>query len=315
MKISKEVKIGGFAIAMLLGLIWALNFVKGEDLLSTNNKYFAYYSEVGGLQPSSPIFIKGIKVGNVSSITYNPAESKDVVLQLNIAGKYKIPSNSIARIFNNGLMGGKAIQIELGDATTYLKDGTKLDTEVDRDFMEVAGSEFEFFKQKANQIANDLETTLLTVNKILIENSVSMNTTMTNMASLTGTVDDVMTSNRDEIRAMISNLHKISATLSSNSQNMTDIMTNVAGFTDSLNRSNLPLLVDNLGKTLGEVNTTLAKVNSGQGSMGKLITDDKLYDSLTMATGNLSRLLEDLKLHPGRYINISVFGGGRNKDK
>ena len=91
-------------------------------------------------------------------------------------------------------------------------------------------------------------------------------------------------------------------------------MANVEGFTDSLKRSDIPALVDHLSATLAELDTTINQINSGDGTLGKLLSDDRLYDSLVTASSNLAALLEDVKANPGRYVHISVFGG-RNKEK
>lgn len=308
MKLRREIKIGIFATAMLLLLYWGINFLRGTDLLKGTNTYYATYDQVNGLQPSSAIMIKGLKVGIIKNLSYNPKSSSKIVVELNIKSKYAIAKNSKARIFSDGLLGSKAMEIELGDSPQCLMDGDTLHSVSDKDFLEVAGSEFEFMKQRANQVINEVMLTLGNVNEILESNAKHINTTMTNMASISRSLDEIVSSEEADIKSIISNINHLSKTLKNSSSKIENIIGNIDGFTDSLSRSNIPLMVENLSLSLGELNTTLAKVNSGQGTVGKFLNDESLYDSLNMATGNLSRLLEDMKANPGRYLQFSVFG-------
>ena len=124
-----------------------------------------------------------------------------------------------------------------------------------------------------------------------------------------------MLDGKKDLRGIIQNIHLLTATLEDNASKVDRIIANVEGFSDSLNRSNVPQLVNELTVTASELNAVIGKINSGEGSLGRLMQDDALYDSLVTASGNLARLLEDVKENPGRYIHISVFGGGRDKEK
>lgn len=307
-KMKREVKVGIFAVVTLAALYWGINFLRGRDIFNRDNVYYATYDQVNGIQKSSAIVIKGFKVGVISDIEYDPVRYDRVVLEFSIRSKYKIPENSKARIYSDGLMGGKAVEIVLGDAECYLEKGDTLRSEMDKDFLEVAGSELEFFKQKAGDLMTNLTATLTNINSILAENSASINSTLTNLSQITGTLNGVVQSEQGGLREIVRNMNALSATLEQNSGRIDNIIGNVEGFTDSLRSSDIPGMVGNLSATLGQFNTTLAGVNSNQGSLGKLLNDDALYDSLVTASGNLAGLLEDVKAHPGRYVNISVFG-------
>ncbi len=312
LKVSREFKIGVFGVAMILCLYWGINFLRGKDIFSSNNTYYACYEQVSGVQVSSPVVIKGFKIGTITSMSYDPRRSDKIVLQLNIKSKFLIPDNSTARIFSDGLLGNKAIEIDLGNSTKYLSSGDTLHSFMEKDFMEVAGNEFDFLKERIATVTDKLTTTLDNLNKILSENSGSINTTMTNFAEISGNLNYIVTEEKDDIRDIVANLKSLSATLKENSGNLADIMKNTASFTDSLANSNIPATVENLNKTMGQFNSILAKIDKGEGSVGMLVNDKALYDSLVSASGNLSMLLEDLKANPKRYINVTIFGG---KDK
>lgn len=313
LKLSREFKIGFFGILMLGGLYWGVNFLKGTDLLTSTVRYYAVYDQVNGLQPSASILIKGFKVGSISQISYDPQRSKNVVVEFAVKSRYKIPDDSKARIFSDGILSGKSVELELGQSDKFLREGDTLFSEINKDFLEVAGSEFEFLKQRANDVITALIATLNNVNKLITDNSANMNATISNLASVSGHVDQLIANEQGQIREIVHNLNALSRTLNEKTGQIDHIIGNVDRFSDSLASSPIPTVIARMSTTLGELTATLEKINSGQGTVGKFINDQALYDSLVVTTSDLSALLRDLKAHPSRYINVSVFGR-RNRD-
>ncbi|MCD7969659.1 MAG: MlaD family protein [Alistipes sp.] len=313
LKLRSEVKVGIFALITLVFLYWGINFLKGQDLFKRNSTYYATYEEVSGLQKSGSVVVKGFRIGLVSDIIYDPQKSDKIIVEMSIRSKYKIPENSTAKIFSDGLLGGKAIEIEFGPSQMYLHSGDTIRSETDHGMLGFSGSDIEYIKQKAGQLINDLSATLSNINSLVGDNSESINQIFSNIAGMTGTLNNVLASEQGSLRGIISDINELSSTLKNNTGRIDNILGNVEGFTDSLRRADIPALVDNLSGTLKEFNTLLADINAGEGSVGKLLGDDGLYDSLVEASANLARLLEDVKENPQRYINISVFGGNKSK--
>lgn len=301
-----------FALITLGALYWGINFLKGHDLFTTDNTYYATYDQVNGIQKSSAIVIKGFKVGVISDITYDPQKSDKIVLHFNIKNKFRIPENSSARIYSDGLLGGKAVEIELGDSKTYLSNGDTLRSFREKDIFDIAGSEFEYLKQRLNVMANDITETLEAFNTLLSDNSENIKATLTNLSEISGNLNRLIQTEEADIRNIVDNMNAFSASLCDNTGKIENIVTNVESFTDSLKTANIPTLVNNLSSTLDEMNTLLAKVSDKEGTLGKLVGDDALYDSLVTASSNLSLLLQDVKEHPKRYVQFSIFG---RKDK
>lgn len=308
----REAKIGLYALLMLVALYWGINFIRGRDIFNRTNIYYATYDQVSGIRKSSAIVIKGFKVGVVGDIKYDPASSEKIVLAFNINSKYRIPENSQARIFSDGLMGGKAIEIVLGNSERYLVNRDTLHSSVDKDMLELAGSELEVIKQKFTTIADNLSRTLITLNDILEKNSASIEGTLSNLSEMSGSLNYVLTNEREHLRAAIANINEFTATLSRNSGNFDAIVADLGQVSGQLAEVDIAALGENLNASLDRIGAILTSVEGGDGSLGKLLNEDGLYDSLTEATENLSALLEDLKAHPGRYVNFSVFGR-RNK--
>ncbi|MEG2240299.1 MAG: MlaD family protein [Alistipes sp.] len=302
---KREIKIGIFAVLMM-GCAWAgIRFLSGIDIFSRNVEYYATYDRINGVQPASPIMIKGVKVGSVTGISFDPAQNHNVVLQLTLKRQYRIPSNSEAKIFSNGIMGAKAVEISLGNATTYLQGGDTLLSSRDRDLMDVAGSELDFFKQKFAQIVDDLSKTLGNIDLLLESNAQNVAGTLSHLNTLTGDAAGILSSEKADLKRAISNLAQFTDMLGGNAARMDSIIGNVNRVTTQLSEGEF---VQHLNATVADLNATLAKINKGDGTIGKLMNDPQLYASLNEASGNLAVLLADLKAHPGRYVHLSLFG-------
>lgn len=306
---KREVKIGIFAIVILLCFWAAIRFLSGIDIFSRNMIYHATYSNVSGLQSAAPVTINGVKVGTVEAI-----ELKDttVVIDIAVNRKYGIPSDSKAKIYSDGLLGSKAIVIELGSSAQMLQKGDTIASAVNRDLMDVAGSELDFFKQKLSTITEDLSVTLRNLNSLIENNSDDFSATMSHLNSISASLDQVLTREKTDLVSIVNSLEQLARTLSDNSHHLENIMANADSFSQQLEAARIDSLAASFNRTATQLSTMLEQVNSGQGSLGKLLTDQALYDNLTAASQNLSLLLEDLKAHPKRYVHFSVFG---RKDK
>ncbi len=307
---KREFKIGVFAVAMILTAWAGIRFLKGFDIFSRNVEYYAAYDQINGVQPTSPIMMKGVKIGTVTAINFNPAEADKVVLELTIKKDYHIPSDSEAKIFSNGLMGGKAIEISYGHSKTYLEQGDTLISSRDRDIMDVAGSELEFFKQKISQVTGDLSRTMDNLNRLMEENASNINGTMTHLNSISGDMAQLLTKEKENLANAVEGLSKFSVMMGQNAQKVDSIVTNVNAFTEDLAREEV---VKRLSASLESINTLMADIAAGKGTLGKLMNDADLYDSVTRTSDNLAALLADLKKYPGRYVHLSLFG--RNPEK
>ena len=308
---KKEVKIGIFAIAMLLCAWAGIRFLSGIDLFSRSNVYYACYGKIDGVQMASPVFIKGVKVGTVTDIRFDPSKDENVVLELTVHRKYAIPSDSEARIFSDGLMGSKAIGITLGSSADMLRRGDTIRSQTGVDLMAAAGSELEFLKQKITQLTTDLSTTLNNVNSLVEQNADNIGGTMQHLRSISGSMDEVLSTQRGSLRAIIGNLSEFTAALADNKAQIDSMLTGLGRFSSELAESGL---ADNLAVTSAELNMLLALMNEGDGSVAQLLHDRGLYDNLTDAGNNLSLLLADLKEHPSRYVHFSLFGRSEAKE-
>lgn len=309
---KKEIKIGIFAVVILLCTWAGIRFLSGLDVFGRTRTYYVNYTEVAGIEQASPVKILGVKVGSVVEIKLDPTKAEGVELTIVVDKKYDIPVDSKAKLFSDGLMGGKAIAIEYGSAAEYLKSGDHISAAYEKSMMDVAGAELESMTKKIGDALASLTATLDNVNGLLAENRTSFQGVMENLDSMTGSMDDVLTGKKQELVAVVENLSAFAEALGRNSERIDSVMMNVAAVTDQFAAADVAA---SLQKTLAALNVTLEKLNSGEGTVGKLMNDQALYDNLTMASANLSTLLADLQAYPKRYVHFSMFGRGAKADE
>lgn len=309
---KREAKIGFFAVAMLL-LAWGgIRFMSGLDIFSRNVEYLAAYDQVSGVQEASAVTMKGVKIGSVARIELDPTASDKVILHLIVRRSYRIPVDSEARIFSDGFLGGKAIEIVYGHADEYLTEGDTIRSSRDRDLMDVAGSELDFFKQKFSQITEELNRTLHNLNMIMESNSANLEATMSHLESITEDVAELLAAEKQTIGTAVEDLAEFSSMLGENSPRIDSLIEGANGIVTALDQN---AFAEKLTTTVEELNTLVRKIDEGEGTLGQLMNDRTMYDNLTAASENLSLLLADLKENPARYVHLSVFGKDADKQQ
>jgi phospholipid/cholesterol/gamma-HCH transport system substrate-binding protein len=309
MKIKREVKIGLFAAVMLLCLYLGVNYLKGKDVFSGDRVYYTLFEQTSGLQSSAPVLLKGVKIGSVTNIAIDPERTDKVVVTVNIKKSFKIPTDSSLKMFTNGIMGGKAIEFVPGVADTYFERGAVIPSVSEDGLLDVASTSIEDVIAEFKRIVNSLDATSTTINSILQQNAESFKGTMDNINSTTRQLADA------RVGDMIAELGAFTHTLQQNSARFDSIIANLDTVSGELAEADLKGMVGKLDQSVESLGGVLAKLNGGEGSLGKLIEDPAMYDSLAVAAGNLNALLEDLKANPKRYVHFSLFGGGKDKEK
>ena len=299
---KKEVKIGIYAVVILLCAWAGIRFLSGLDVFSHSRSYIAHYESVTGLQNAAAVVINGVKVGQVTDINVN-LEKGGADVEISVDSEFDIPTDSQALMFSAGLMGGKSIEIKLGSATEYLADGDDIQTSVALDLFDTLANELGDIKTKVSRVLDSLNQTVEGIDSLIDNNSPNLTEAI---ANLNAVIADLKKSD------IIGNIDGFCATLNQNGAKLDSIVTNINSVTKALNEQNAG---EKLAAAINEVNTLLAKVNSGNGSIGNLVTDEKLYKELAQASQNLSLLLADLKENPKRYINVTIFGKKTYEEK
>ena len=298
----KEVKIGIYAVVVLLCAWAGIRFLSGLDVLGRSRSYNAHYESVTGLQDAAAVLINGVKVGQVTGVEVN-LEKGGVDVKLSVDSKFDIPADSRALMFSAGLMGGKSIEIKLGESKEMLANGDTIQTGVTLDMFDTLANELGDVKVKVTELIDNLNQTISGVDSLIDDNSKNLTKMIANLNSV---MADLKKSN------IVGNIDGFCATLNQNGSKLEGIITDLNTITKALNDEKSG---EKLAAAINEVNALLAKVNSGAGSIGNLVSDDKLYKELAQASQNLSLLLADLKENPKRYINVTVFGKKSYEEK
>lgn len=309
---KREIRVGLFALAVLLVGWGVARMLKGAEIFSNSYTYYAYYTQVGGIQPASQVTISGVKVGSVIDVKLNEDPSKGVELVLSIDKQYRIPVDSKAEIFSDGLMGGKAVKILYGSAQEFTPNKGTIASKESVDLMDMASTELSGLLEKVKGIMDNLTVTLDGINNLMAQNTETITHIMTNVDGVTGNVNSMLAKEKQHMEQALTSLSEFSKALGDNAGEVDAIIDNMSKFSGQLADSNL---VGEIEGVVNQLNGVLASVNDKNGSVGKLLGDPQLYDNLASASNNLSVLLEDLKENPSRYVQVSVFGGKNPEHK
>lgn len=302
MKITREIKAAILVIASILLFIWGYIFLQGRDLLSSYRTFYVQYDNVEGLPSSAPVTINGLVVGRIMGIALIPSTGK-LRVEIQVKDDFPISKSSTIDIYEPGLIGGKQIQI-----VPNLQDPIMA---VTGDFFKgrnvpgltsLVGEKLTPLQEKIEKVAEDFDLLLININDILDEKSkANLRESIANLNDVTSefkktgnSVNQILDKNQANINKSLTNLSKTSA--------------NFAKISDTLSKAKIGQAIKSLEQSLKGVDRIITNLEQGKGTMGKLLTDDQLYKNLNQTSSELELLLQDLRLNPTRYINVSLFG-------
>jgi len=310
LKIKNETKVGVLATVAIAILVLGYSFLKGNDVFTSENTFYASYERVDGLTVSKPVMVNGFQIGRVSGLTL--ARDGSILTEFKIDKKYVVPKNTVARIASTDLLGGKAIVFELGNSQSYAQTGDTLDAGIQKNIME----QVEPIQKKAEAIFAVMDSVLTSVNNTINpEFQKNINRSLASIANTLNTlehtaiqVDGMVGVEKSKISGILTNVESISRNLNNNNQKLTQIFTNLERVSDNAARVNFEETMNKANMAVANLQSVVDSIDNGQGSLGKLINDDKLYHNLEDASKSLDNLIIDVKENPKRYIHFSVFG-------
>ncbi len=317
MKYSKEVRTALVTIATLVAFVWGYNFLKGNDIFSKQRVYYSVFENAGGLVTSAPVLANGYKVGLVKSIYFEPNNGRRLIVEIMLtADDFEIPNGTVAEL-SSDLFGTTSIQLMLGNTEGYFDEGDTLPTQLKVGLM----ASLDPLKDKADKLIQNLDSLVLDIRDALGkgEKASSINTalrdlavTMENLKRATGKIDGLVSKDGDLSR-ILADVEAFTSVLDENKGEIDRLLGNLATFSDSLAAADIASTINNANKTFAELAVAMEKINSGEGTIGKLISNDTIFTNLASATANLDSLFIDIKARPSRYVHVSLFGK-KNKD-
>ncbi len=313
MKLSREFKTGAVFIGAMALFIWGYNFMKGKNLFDGNTPtFFAEYQNVRGLNSASKVTVNGLQVGKVQNITFNvdPNKKGQLLVEFSMEADFVFSKNSEVKIYSDGLMGGKALAIIPSYEGEEAKSGDFLKGGIESDI-------FSSVTEKLNPLQSKIENMIVTADSLLVglndiiddktrkhlKTSIAQfDQSMTNFTDITNNIDEILEKNKGSLEQTLTNAEKA-----------TDNFATLAGTLNTeIEEAQIATTIKELKNTIDNINTIVTNLDKGEGSLGKLLKDEKMYTNLTNSSKELEALLREMKEHPKRFVHFSLFG---KKDK
>lgn len=302
MKLSREIKTGIIVIGGILLFVLGYSFLKATPLFSNSKIFYAVYKHVGGLQPGTQVSINGFNVGNVNNITFKNG-SGNLLVTFSVDSNFEFSKNSIAELYDTGIIGGKGIQINpVFDGAPVAKSGDTLTSNIKPGLTDLLQQKLAPLQSKIEGAVSNADSLLINFNDVLDEETKrslresiqGLNVTVQSFQSSAATLNTLLADNKSKLDSSITNINTIT--------------TNFSAISDSIAQVGLSNTIRSLETTISNMDKMLAKIESGEGTLGQLVNNEELYNNLSEASKELDLLLQDFRLNPKRYVNVSVFG-------
>ncbi len=314
MTISKETKIGFFGAVALTMLYFGFSFLKGTDFLTKTYTYYIVFDNIGALQPSNPVKLNGVKVGQVKSTEIIQGNGDKVLVALDVNKKILLRQGTKA-LLTSEILGGSTIMLQVPIEGKFITDGDTLITAKEPGIQEL-------LQEKALPVLSSVDSLSKSLTKIVLQfdkTGYALNKMLGSADKMVGTADNTMGSvnglvaqNQKSITMVLANLMQLSASLVETEKSLKPILINLQTTTDSLKALQLSKTLNNANSAIASLQKTLSTLENGEGTAGKLLKDETLYLNLNRTLISLNKLMTNFREYPKRYVSVSIFG---KKDK
>ena len=300
---NRSQKIGLFVVIALVALYASIKFLKGEDLFNSRRSFCTVTGSVEGLTVTSPVYIRGLKVGSIEKIEYN-IQTDSFAITFNVKSEYKVADNSVAEIYSSDILGGKSLRIALGNSPETAKAGDTLECTTVPDMMSLLSEEIGPMKEQVSRLLDNMNTTFSNLNEILDEKArqdisaslSNLNSPLENREEITGTINDIT----PQIKEVVQNMDSLSASLSGSAPQLQSIIEN-------LDRVSGAIADADVAAAIKSVRELADRLQDPEGSVGKLLSTDSLHNSVDSLVMNLNNFVKKMSENPKKFIKISVF--------
>lgn len=312
MKISNETKVGILSITALTLLIIGFNFLKGKDLFNRSDKIYMEFTELGTLAKSNEVKINGYVIGKVYDLNVKDKDLSATVATINLTSDVNIPKDSKGYI-SSSLLGTSTVVIEKGVSKEYLQPGDTLKTRIDSGILDDVKAQLTPTLGKVRDVLDSLKRTLGAVNSVLnTQTRAHLQQTFANLDQASSSLNKMIDDKNGPLAQSLNNVNSITENLKKNNDSITATISNAKRATEKFANLEIQPTIDTLNAAISQLKGVVAKMNSKDGTLGALVNDKQLYNKLNDAILSAEILMDDLRAHPKRYVNISVFG---KKDK
>ena len=299
MKLSNEIKTGILVLTGIVLFIIGFSYLKSNDVFISDRVFYAVYDDVEGVSKGTPVTISGFNVGSVQNIEFYRNSSK-LLLKFRVENDFNFSSESVAQIYETGLIGGKALAVIPKYGIKLARSGDTLQSDIAPGLTELVNDRLSPLQDKIESMVVSADSVLISLNAVLnpeakleIQSTIeNFSSTVADLKTSAGTLDDILNNNKNQINNIISNVNQTSDEL--------------AGLSESF--SDLSSVISNLSESSENIDKIISEISDGGGSLNKLVFDDALINSLDAASKNINLLIKDLRLNPKRYVHFSLFG-------
>lgn len=305
MKIAGEVKIGIAAVITIIVIIWGINYLKGVNILSSTYRLHAMYDQADGLEPSASVMLDGFKIGSVEEIVFETENRPPFTVILEIDKQYIIGSGSTAEIYSSDLLGTKAVRIIRSNSGRPVADGDTLVSKRSGDMISSLLNELSPLLGSADAAIQSIDSAAVALHAILNDPAIS---------SMANHLDQASRSLKNELSAegnlgrALANLKHFSGTLDAESETIQRTIRHLEEITADLDNAGLDTLVYNLNTLSNNLGEITGSMQSGEGTMGKLIREDSVYRQFEQLLADLDSLITDVNENPKKYVSFSLIG-------
>lgn len=319
MKISNETKVGALTAIAITLLILGYNFIRGKTLFKTGHYIFAKYKDTKQIMVSNPVYVNGYQVGSVFEIENTDKNLSNILVTIKLKDYYMIPDNSVA-VIKESMLGTPSIDIKLGTSPKGMLTGDTIATVSEPGMLGELSSKIEPVADQLKKTLQSLDQVIKNINGVFdpaTKNNLqsviaNMNATTASLVGSSVSIEKMLNEQSGSIQQSMKNVNSFTKNLSDNNEKLSRSMTNIEKTTEQFSQADIKGSVAQLKSAMEKLNSVLAKADSKDGSLGKLLNDKTLYDNLNNSVHSANILLDDLRVHPKRYVQLSVFG---KKDK
>jgi len=319
MKVSNETKIGALTAVTVVLLILGFNFLKGKSLFKTGNFLYAKYTDAKQLNTSDPVYINGYQVGSVYSTEAKNDDLSNIVVAIKLNSSYSIPVNSIASIYSNPL-GGNSVNIKLGNSPQLARPGDTILSNNNAGLLDAISGKLGPVADKLTSTLGSLDSVLHNVNTILDPTTkgnlqsviANLGKATANIVTSTASLQTLLNTETGTLAIALDSVGSFTKNLAANNARITSVLTNIDTTTAHLSRADIEGIANSFKASAAKLSDILEKANSSNSTIGAVINSKELYNNINSTISSVNILMDDLRVHPKRYVNISVFG---KKDK
>jgi phospholipid/cholesterol/gamma-HCH transport system substrate-binding protein len=317
MKLRKEFIVGIIATIGICGLVLGFFYLKGLELWKDRTSYYAVYDNSGGITNGRPITLNGLKVGSIVDVSFNPKNLSSVIVAMEISDPsvLKIPIGTMAKL-NSDLLAGPYVELQWNDTNVFYQSGDTLWSEVSKDIEDQINERLIPLEKKTNELISTADSAIQTIEAIFSRNTDNLDESfegirraILNFESVSLRIDTLIKSEKSRISSVLVNVESITKNLKKNNEAIENTVTNISQITDSLAMVDFVGTINNVKTTIEQVNLLIDDVHHGDGTISHLIQDTLMYNNFNLMLDEATRLVENIKVHPNRYLQFSVFGG------